>query len=159
MFRRIALLAGLVTLPFSSPLADTATPRIVGGEPAPDRWPWMAQVAVDDPSVSGYLLCGASHLSPEWLVTAAHCMEYLNGDPAEESRTFVFIGDRDRNNIPQNGIPVRRILIHRQYQNLNRDLALLRIDTRTNTRWPSIISEERFEALEQQNTAELDGPC
>ncbi|WP_421711790.1 S1 family peptidase [Alcanivorax sp.] len=156
MSRRIALLAGLVTLPFSSLLADTATPRIVGGEPAPDRWPWMAQVAVDDPSVSGYLLCGASHLSPEWLVTAAHCMEYLNGDPAEESRTFVFIGDRDRNNIPQNGLPVRRILIHRQYQNLNRDLALLRIDTRTNTRWPSIISEERFEALEQQSTAELD---
>ena len=56
MFRHIALLAGLATLPFSSTLADTATARIVGGDPAPvDRWPWMAQLAVDDPSVSGYL--------------------------------------------------------------------------------------------------------
>jgi trypsin len=157
MFRRITLLAGLVLLPFSSALADTPTARIVGGDPAPvDRWPWMAQVAVDDPSVSGYLLCGASHLSPEWLVTAAHCMEYLDGEPAETNRTFVFIGDTDRNNVPQNGIPVRQILIHRQYQNLNRDLALLRIDPRSNTRWPSIISEDGFEDLEGRSTTELD---
>ena len=157
MFRRIALLAGLATLPFSSTLADTATARIVGGEPAPvDRWPWMAQVAVDDPSVSGYLLCGASHLSPEWLVTAAHCMEYLDGSPAEPGQTFVFIGDDDRNNVPQNGIPVRQILLHRQYQNLNRDLALLRIDTRSNILWPSIISESGFKDLEGRITTALD---
>jgi len=157
MFRRIALLAGLATLPLSSTLADTATARIVGGDPAPvDRWPWMAQVAVDDPSVSGYLLCGASHISPEWLVTAAHCMEYLDGVPAEANRTFVFIGDTDRNNVPQNGIPVRQILIHGKYQNLNRDLALLRIDPRSNTRWPSIISEDGFEDLEGRSTTELD---
>lgn len=157
MFRHIALLAGLATLPFSSTLADTATARIVGGDPAPvDRWPWMAQLAVDDPSVSGYLLCGASQLSPEWLVTAAHCMEYLDGSPAEANRTFVFIGDTDRNNVPQNGIPVRQILLHRQYQNLNRDLALLRIDPRSNTLWPSIISNDGFNALEQRTTAALD---
>jgi len=162
MFRRIALLAGLATLPLSSTLADIATSRIVGGEPAPvDRWPWMAQLAVDDPSVSGYLLCGASHLSPEWLVTAAHCMEYRDGSPAEANRTFVFIGDADRNdldrnNIPQSGIPVRQILLHRQYQNLNRDLALLRIDPRSNTLWPSIISNDGFNALEQRTTAALD---
>lgn len=157
MFRHIALLAGLATLPFSSTLADTATARIVGGDPAPvDRWPWMAQLAVDDPSVSGYLLCGASQLSPEWLVTAAHCMEYLDGSPAEANRTFVFIGDTDRNNVPQNGIPIRQILLHRQYQNLNRDLALLRIDPRSNTLWPSIISNDGFNALEQRTTAALD---
>ena len=157
MFRRIALLAGLATLPLSSTLADTATGRIVGGEPAPvDRWPWMAQVAVDDPSVSGYLLCGASHLSPEWLVTAAHCMEYLDGSPAQADQTFVFIGDDDRNNVPQNGIPVRQILLHRQYQNLNRDLAMLRIDTRSNTLWPNIISESSFNDLEGRSTTALD---
>ncbi|WP_290537737.1 MULTISPECIES: serine protease [Alcanivorax] len=157
MFRRIALLAGLAILPLSSTIADTATARIVGGDPAPvDRWPWMAQVAVDDPSVSGYLLCGASHLSPEWLVTAAHCMEYLDGEQAEANRTFVFIGDTDRNNVPQNGIPVRQILIHRQYQNLNRDLALLRIDPRSNTRWPSVISESGFMDLEGRSTTALD---
>lgn len=157
MFRRIALLAGLAILPLSSTIADTATARIVGGDPAPvDRWPWMAQVAVDDPSVSGYLLCGASHLSPEWLVTAAHCMEYLDGEQAEANRTFVFIGDTDRNNVPQNGIPVRQILIHRQYQNLNRDLALLRIDPRSNTRWPSVISDSGFMDLEGRSTTALD---
>jgi len=157
MFRRIALLAGLATLPFSSALADTATARIVGGEPAPvDRWPWMAQVAVDDPSVSGYLLCGASHLSPEWLVTAAHCMEYLSGERAEANRTFVFIGDTDRNNVPQNGMPVRQILVHRQYENLDRDLALLRIDPRGNTLWPSIISKDNFDDLERRSTGALD---
>lgn len=157
MFSRIALLAGLATFPFASALADTATARIVGGEPAPaERWPWMAQVAVDDPSVSGYLLCGASHLSPEWLVTAAHCMEYLDGSPAETERTFVFIGDTDRNNVPEDGIPVQQILIHRNYENLDRDLALLRINPQPNSRWPSIISKEMFGDLEARSTAELD---
>lgn len=157
MFRRLALMASMATFLAPPALADTATARIVGGEPAPaDRWPWMAQIAVDDPSVNGYLLCGASHLSPEWVMTAAHCMEYLDGSPAETSRTFVFIGDTDRNNVPQNGIPVREILIHRQYENLNRDLALLRIDTRSNSRWPSIISEEGFAELESRSRAALD---
>ena len=158
MFRRIALLAGLATLPLSSTIADNATARIVGGDPAPvDRWPWMTQVVVNNPQKSGFLLCGASQLSPDWVITAAHCMKDETGEPAISSDVSVFIGDQERNS-PGQGLPVRQILIHRDNRNLglDRDLALLRIDTRSNTRWPSIISEDGFDDLERRSTAELD---
>ena len=158
MFRRIALLAGLATLPLSSTIADNATARIVGGDPAPvDRWPWMTQVVVNNPQKSGFLLCGASQLSPDWVITAAHCMKDETGEPAISADVSVFIGDQERNS-PGQGLPVRQILIHRDNRNLglDRDLALLRIDTRSNTRWPSIISEDGFDDLERRSTAELD---
>lgn len=158
MFRRIALLAGLATLPLSSTIADNATARIVGGDPAPvDRWPWMTQVVVNNPQKSGFLLCGASQLSPDWVITAAHCMKDETGEPAISADVSVFIGDQERNS-PGQGLPVRQILIHRDNRNLglDRDLALLRIDTRSNIRWPSIISEDGFEDLEGRSTAELD---
>lgn len=156
---RIVLLAGLAIPPFSSAIADTATARIVGGESAPvDRWPWMAQIVVDDPQKSGFLLCGASHLSPDWVITAAHCMKDESGDAATSSEIQVFIGDQDRNSPASQGIQVQQILIHSQNNDLgiDRDLALLRIDPHSNTRWPSIIDEQRFNALEKRSTTELD---
>ena len=158
MFRCIALLAGLAIFPLSSAIADTANARIVGGEPAPvDRWPWMAQIVVDNPQERGFTLCGASQLSPDWVITAAHCMKDEIGEPAISADVSVFIGEHERNGT-DNGIPVRQIFIHRDNRNLglDRDLALLRIDTRNNTLWPSIISERGFKDLEGLSTTALD---
>lgn len=136
----------------------SATPRIVGGQNAPiDRWPWMAQLAIQDPNLSGgYLLCGASHISTGWILTAAHCLQYTNGAPADASNVYVFIGDTERNNRPTDGIQAQQLLIHRQYSNLNHDLALIRIPARGNTLWPSIITPEGASALEAAPFSQRD---
>ncbi|MGJ3257579.1 MAG: S1 family peptidase [Alcanivorax sp.] len=154
MFRRIALLAGLATLPFSSTLADTATARIVGGEPAPvDRWPWMTQVTIRTTDRSTQL-CGGSHLSQDWVITAAHCLEYDDDNGkrvfASASDVRVFIGEE------RNSPTVQQVLIHQAYKNLDHDLALLRITPQGNIRWPSIISEDSFDELEGRSRGELD---
>jgi len=52
--------------------ATVPTSRIVGGHPArePD-YPWMARLTLDTPK--GKALCGGSLISPDIILTAAHC--------------------------------------------------------------------------------------
>ncbi len=51
-----------------STLSTAVTPRIVGGQTAPNHaWGWMLSFQVSDTHV-----CGASLLTPEYAVTAAH---------------------------------------------------------------------------------------
>ncbi|CAF1121542.1 unnamed protein product [Rotaria sordida] len=54
-----------------SSLSTIVTSRIVGGEVAPNyAWGWMVSL-----QKSGKHLCGASLLTSEYAVTAAHCLD------------------------------------------------------------------------------------
>jgi secreted trypsin-like serine protease len=57
--------------------------RIVGGQEAkPNSWPWQLSVRI-----FGSHACGASLLTPEWALTAAHCVQKTS-DP--KNYTLVF---------------------------------------------------------------------
>ncbi|XP_077303205.1 serine protease 27-like [Lithobates pipiens] len=67
-----------------SPLVSN---RIVGGTDSLDgEWPW--QVAVIDNVLDGEYLCGGSLISPEWVMTAAHCINH----PIQLSNYNVYLG-------------------------------------------------------------------
>ncbi|KAH0517716.1 Enteropeptidase [Microtus ochrogaster] len=62
-------------------VALNVNPKIVGGSDAEaGAWPWLVALYYRD-SYRDQLLCGASLVSSEWLVSAAHCVYGRNVDP------------------------------------------------------------------------------
>ena len=62
----------LVLTALTLPEVHARLPYVVGGQDAtPGKWPW--QVSLQNAYRSHY--CGASIISAEWVLTAAHCVE------------------------------------------------------------------------------------
>ncbi|XP_006889888.1 PREDICTED: enteropeptidase [Elephantulus edwardii] len=60
-------------------VVQKVSPKIVGGNNAEEgAWPWLVALYHND-----RLLCGASLISNDWLVSAAHCVYGRNLDPSE----------------------------------------------------------------------------
>ncbi|XP_013809535.1 coagulation factor VII isoform X2 [Apteryx mantelli] len=105
----------------------TAEGRIVGGFTCPPgECPWQALIIQNQKEK-----CGGTLLSPEWVVTAAHCLE---NTPAEQLQ--VRLGEHainhDEKTEQERG--VTRTIIHEGYTNgeVNNDIALLRLETPVN---------------------------
>ena len=128
-----------------------ATACVVGGQDAdPADWPGMASLqALQGRSV--YHECGATMISPEWAITAGHCVEGVrvesNGRAAQyfpdatgrRMERFgpvgLAIGRGTLTDVPSSALfPVSEIVVHPQYDAGNpergHDLALIRIEGR-----------------------------
>ena len=69
-------------------------PRVVGGTPASaDKFPFYVRLDAE-----GQFVCGASLVSPEWVLTAAHCVEEALGLPSESSAFSVSVGATEQVN-------------------------------------------------------------
>ncbi|GFX60038.1 clotting factor B [Trichonephila clavipes] len=110
-------------------LFDVARPIIVGGNNAkPNSWPWM--VALFKTSVPGgpkRFLCGASLISRQYVVTAAHCFDSERGN-IDATQFSIVVGSHTTKDGTE--YLVENLLIHpgyqpRQYYN---DLCLMKID-------------------------------
>ncbi|KAM4602215.1 prothrombin-like isoform 1-T1 [Polymixia lowei] len=106
--------------------------RIVGGDDAEmASAPWQVMLYKRSPQE---LLCGASLLSDEWIVTAAHCILY---PPWNKNFTIndilVRLGKHNRAKFERDTekiVAIDQIIVHPKYnwkENLNRDIALLHL--------------------------------
>ncbi|CAH3103831.1 unnamed protein product, partial [Pocillopora meandrina] len=99
--------------------------RVIGGVNAnPGSWPW--QIALLRGSGKSFS-CGGSLITPEWVVTAAHCIS--RGQPG--SYYTIRLGDHNRhvNEGTEEDIPAKRVIVHPDYNKIpiDSDIALIQL--------------------------------
>lgn len=97
--------------------------RVIGGDDArPGTWPWQVGLHTS----RGGFFCGGTLVTPEWVVTAAHCISTLS-----PSNYVLRLGDhnRHRNEGTEQNIKASRVIKHPAYdgRRLNNDIALLKL--------------------------------
>ncbi|XP_012882786.1 PREDICTED: transmembrane protease serine 2 isoform X1 [Dipodomys ordii] len=99
--------------------------RIVGGWAASlEQWPWQVSL-----QVQGVHVCGGSIITPEWIVTAAHCVE----KPLDRPRHWTVFAGILRQSLMfyGHGHRVERVISHPSYdpKSKNNDIALFKLQT------------------------------
>lgn len=120
----------IISLSSLSTQAATTTatqyvPRIVGGKVStPEQWPWMMALVYKNSNPYKGQFCGASLISPRWVVTAAHCVERVS-----QSEFNVVAHLFDLKNDQGHVITVKRIIRHPSYNinTLENDIVLLQL--------------------------------
>jgi secreted trypsin-like serine protease len=106
-------------------LAQPRGPDIVGGQDAdPGEWPW--QVALVQRGAGPYdgQFCGGTLIARDWVLTAAHCVDFLA--PAE----YEIVAGIHNLEEPDPGyrrVAVERVVVHPGWYGYDHDLALLQL--------------------------------
>ena len=122
------------------PVTSEAQERIVGGTKA-GSYPWMAAIAnTSGGSLFDRQFCGGSLIAPDWILTAAHCME---GEVAEGLQILVNFNDlEDSSGAVIRG--VKGIYIHPSFRDIGGDLyndvALILLDAPIDTVTPITVA-------------------
>lgn len=111
--------------------------RIVGGIQAEvNEWPWMAAISYSQSGAGASYGCGASLISAEWIVTAAHCFYDSGVQVVTPTQITIVLGDHDKSLETDTTIKivqsVAQIINHPDYNDATsqNDIALIKMTTK-----------------------------
>lgn len=106
-----------------------ASTKIVGGyEAQPGAWPWMVGLVYYGTTTFDGQFCGGALISPNWILTAAHCVEGRS-----TTDFYVISGVHNLSTDSAAGLGVKRIIQHPNYNSYtyDNDFALLELTRNT----------------------------
>lgn len=159
------LVAGSVALVTAQPSIASGDPerrdvqtRIIGGTPAPaptapGGWPYQAAL-ISSATLNQF--CGGTLIEPSWVLTAAHCVDFLSSP--EQIRVAVGITDLTTVTADER-IPVERITIHPGWDPSTdeNDFALLMLKSPSSQTPATLISPANEAASQPPNIGEIAG--
>ncbi|KAM6032677.1 serine protease 53-like [Theristicus caerulescens] len=101
--------------------------RVVGGAAArPGEWPWQVSL-----QLRGEHFCGGTLVTPEWVLSAAHCFHGPNGSRAEPTAWRAVVGRLRLQETDGQERTVVEVVVHEGYRRVEggHDLALARLES------------------------------
>lgn len=127
-----------------------ASQRIIGGTQAPtDSYSWIVSIQSSD----GSHFCGGSLIAPNWVLTAAHCLE-----DTKAADTRVVIAGHDLQNPGKNEVKraIKRFVSHKEYSS-DHDIALLELSQSVDKSPVKLLSAEEMAKLKVGNAFKVMG--
>ncbi len=120
----------LFTIFVSFSINQFESPRIIGGSlvESDDDYPWTAAIILQHIDHMDEQNCGGTLIAPDWVLTAAHCVDdSTEDDPAD---LLIALGSVDYNGPNVTEFDVEEIIIHPLYDDSTfvNDIALIRLD-------------------------------
>ena len=135
---------------FSTLLSAQPYSRIVNGQSNSEPRPWMVSLSFDSENIQYSLFCGGTLISPELVLTAAHCVHNFVDIPEAILATV------GRQRLSDNGggesITAKKIIVHPQfnYKNQHNDIALVKLSKNVSSPKPlEIIDPAEATPVEQ----------